>query len=243
MALLLGSAALAADPCAAPAAVWGRFPPLAESGRSIAFEHTLTVVALGSSSTEGTGASAPAMAYPAQLDSLLQRRLPDVRVSVLNKGVLGETVAQNLARLERDALAHGPDLVIWQVGTNDAFQHVDPAIVASQLREGIARIKARGSDVVLMESQFFPIRPPPPELSRMIETVRAVGRDAGVTVLPRYALMRHWLEAKQLPAEALVGADGLHMTDASYHCLAERVADLFPTASPAPLVHPVAAGP
>jgi hypothetical protein len=40
--------------------------------------------------------------------------------------------------------------------------------------------------------------------------------------------MEVWAERGLVPAEALVGPDGLHMTDESYRCLAERLADLFP---------------
>jgi acyl-CoA thioesterase-1 len=242
--LVLAGAARAADPCAAPASVWGPLPVLAQSAHAITMAHRLEVVALGSSSTAGTGASSPAMTYPAQLATLLRRRFPDVAIEVVNKGVPGETVGQNLARLERDVLALRPDLVIWQVGTNDALRGIDPATVAAQLKEGIARIEAGGGEVVLMEAQFFPNGPPSPAIAPMMAMVQATGHETGLAVLPRQALMRYWLESKQLPAEALVGRDGLHMTDVSYRCLAERIADLFP-AVPAeqPLLHAVAATP
>jgi hypothetical protein len=50
----------------------------------------LVVVAIGSSSTAGAGATAPDKAYPAQLEAALVRRLPPrVPVRVVNRGVNG----------------------------------------------------------------------------------------------------------------------------------------------------------
>jgi acyl-CoA thioesterase-1 len=81
----------------------------------------LRIVTLGSSSTEGIGASAPAMAYPAQLQRILDIRFPDARFKVINRGIAQEVVAGNLVRLDRDVLSLSPDLVIWKVGTNGAM--------------------------------------------------------------------------------------------------------------------------
>jgi acyl-CoA thioesterase-1 len=40
-------------------------------------------------------------------------------VNVINSGRVGDTIPDNLARFGRDVLAHTPDLVVWQLGTND----------------------------------------------------------------------------------------------------------------------------
>ena len=221
-------AARAASVCAAPAAVWGGFPQLARAQRKLRVEHRLTIVAVGSSSTQGVGASGPAKTYPAQLQKLLEARFPGAAIAVLNRGIGGETVAANLARFARDVLAAQPDLVIWQVGTNDALTGVAATTLRSQLLDGIARVRDVGADLVLMDPQ------PLPQAQReaAVEAVQAVlastARAAKVPLLPRHELMSYWLASGQIGAATLLGADGLHMTDASYRCLAERVADLLP---------------
>src|SRR5262245_52939107 len=50
----------------------------------------LTIVAIGSSSTAGAGASSEAAAYPSRLEALLRQRFPGRAVRVLNRGVNGE---------------------------------------------------------------------------------------------------------------------------------------------------------
>src|SRR2546430_2735722 len=58
----------------------------------------LKIVAFGSPSPAGTGASSPANAYPARLESELRLRLPNVEVVVLNRGIAGQDAQQMRAR-------------------------------------------------------------------------------------------------------------------------------------------------
>lgn len=232
--LLLGAAAPAlAVPtgtmpsCKATPAVWGGFPSLPRVAGVLAGPAPLTVVALGSSSTFGVGASAPDRTYPAQLQQILAAELAGRTVSVVNRGIGGETVADNLARIDRDVLALRPDLVIWQVGTNDALRAVPAEQLRADLVEGITRLRAAGADVVLLDPQ--PV--PDPAKEAAIERVRAVLLDVAhatkVVLLPRHELMMAWLASGEFTPKTLLGPDGLHMTDASYRCLALRIADLF----------------
>ena len=226
----LPASAGAAAACDAPSGVWGPFAPLERTQARLAATRSLKVVAVGSSSTYGTGATDREHSYPAQLARILRERFPQAKVEVINAGIGGETVARNLARFERDVLAHHPDLVIWQVGTNDAFQKKAVQEVYAGVQAGIRRVRATGAELVLMESQYFPERPETEALSQARTTIRQAAADAGVQFLPRYALMRHWIEAGLFKPATMLAADKIHMTDASYQCLAERVADLLPTA-------------
>jgi lysophospholipase L1-like esterase len=226
--LTVAAPSQARDICAADPAVWGAFPALPRATRALAAERRLIVVAVGSSSTEGIGASSPDRAYPAQLEALLRERFPDATVAVVNRGVGGETVAANLARLQTDAIDLGPDVVIWQVGTNDALLGVPAAELAAALQAGIGQLRAAGADVVLLGPQ--PVARP--DWESALVPVRGLLRDVATAsatpLLSRHRLMSHWLASGRFPPDALLGPDGLHMTDASYRCLAERIADLFP---------------
>ncbi|PSJ19753.1 GDSL family lipase, partial [Halomonas sp. ND22Bw] len=87
------------------------------------------IVAFGSSSTEGSGASSPSTTYPAQLQRDLAARLGAMgsvhsSVTVLNRGKGGDDSEAMARRLERDVLADKPDLVIWQTGSNDPMSGV-----------------------------------------------------------------------------------------------------------------------
>lgn len=206
-----------ADPGAASAVVLQRAILAADS---------LRIVCLGSSSTQGVGASGPAATYPARLGALLAKRLPGRPVEVVNKGIGGETVADNVARLGRDVALLKPGLVVWQVGTNDALRGLDPAVVRAGLLDGIARIRAAGAEVVLMDPQ--PLNHARGEaVAAMARLVREVAAEAKAPLLSRHAAMRRWLAEGAVTPASLYAPDGLHMADAGYDCLAQAVADLL----------------
>src|SRR5262245_21637352 len=122
------TAALSAPPAAATAprqptctvaAEKARFDlPLVRTARRLAAHQPIRIVALGSSSTFGAGASTSAASYPSRLADELTQRLPGHDITVLNRGVNGEEAADMLARLDTAVIAEKPDLVLWQVGSN-----------------------------------------------------------------------------------------------------------------------------
>src|SRR5215212_4559806 len=116
----------------------------------------IVIVALGSSSTEGAGATAPDRAYPARLQALLRRLLPEANLVVLNRGKGGQTADEMLARIDADVLAASPTLVIWQDGANAALRDMDPATFERLVDTGMRRILASGADLVLMDNQLAP---------------------------------------------------------------------------------------
>jgi lysophospholipase L1-like esterase len=178
----------------------------------------ITIVALGSSSTEGAGATAPEATYPSRLAAVLRAAWPDEPVTVLNKGVGGQLVDSVLARIDTDVLDEKPTLVIWQVGTNEELHGMDQAQFAAQLDEGVQRILASGADLVLMDSQIAP-RIRPDRLTVYDSIIAQEARTRHVPVFSRTALMREWQTAEP-PADNMIGADGLHHTDLGYACLA-----------------------
>ena len=62
------------------------------------------------------------MSYPSRLAVELKALFPRVAITVLNRGVSGETARDMLARFDRDVIAEKPDLVLWQVGTNSVLR-------------------------------------------------------------------------------------------------------------------------
>jgi hypothetical protein len=130
--------------------------PLPRTARRLAAGQPIKIVALGSSSTAGLGASSPSASYPSRLAVELTERFPGADVTVLNRGVNGEEAPGMLARLETSVIVENPDLVIWQLGTNWVLSDrpLDPR--ATAMHEGLARLKAIGADVVLIDPQFAP---------------------------------------------------------------------------------------
>jgi acyl-CoA thioesterase-1 len=91
------SAQAATYACADKAAVTRLSYPLSHMAQRIAARHSVTIVALGSSSTAGAGASGPAASYPNRLEAELKARFPGLAITVLNRGVNGDVAADMLA--------------------------------------------------------------------------------------------------------------------------------------------------
>jgi acyl-CoA thioesterase-1 len=103
------------------------------------------IVAFGDSYFSGYGLG-PTESFPVQFENALRKRGHDARV--VNEGVPGETIADGLARLDR-TLAKKPDLIILELGENDAEQGLDPAISRENLDTMLAKIRAAHVKVLL----------------------------------------------------------------------------------------------
>ena len=195
--------------------------PLTRFSIRLAAGLPIKIVAIGSSSTFGTGASAPDKSYPSQLKVELEHHFPGQPVSVVNRGVGGEESTDMLARFETGVIAEHPHLVIWQVGTNALLRDrpLDPRAVA--LHRGIARLQANRSDIVLMDPQYAPNVLAKTNRDATVAQIAQTAREEGIGLLRRYEMMRHWHEVEHLPFETFVTADGLHMNDWGYACLAK----------------------
>lgn len=195
----------------------------------------LTIVAIGSSSTFGAGASEPAMAYPSQLKRRLTARFPKTKIRVINRGVNGEVVADMIARFDRDVVALTPDLVVWQVGANSALRATHLEGYAKNLREGIRQAQAVGADVILMDPQYAPKVLDRPIVYPVLAETDAVARETGAGLFRRFEIMRHWVQGGFLTFPVILDADQVHLNDRGYGCIAETLADAIAAAAqPAP---------
>jgi lysophospholipase L1-like esterase len=117
----------------------------------------ITIVAVGSSSTAGAGATTSAAFYPSRLEALLQARFPHNSIRVINRGVNGEEEGDMLARFERDVIAEKPDLVLWQIGSNAVMRDRSLVMEEIVINVGVQRLSAR----VQMSCSWTRSIPPP----------------------------------------------------------------------------------
>jgi lysophospholipase L1-like esterase len=228
--------------CIAPADVARFNYSLRHAARRLASEGPLTIVAIGSSSTAGAGASSPAATYPSRLAVELKQRLPTHDITVLNRGVNGEETEDMMARFATDVVAAHPDLVLWQVGTNSVLRDHPLAPHSAQLHEGIDELKATGADVVLIDPQYAPKVLVKSETPGMVEQIAAAAKEENVDLFRRFAMMRNWFEVQHLPFDTFVSPDGLHMNDWGYACVAKLLASGIAEAATRPVASAAAHG-
>jgi acyl-CoA thioesterase I len=191
----------------------------------------LRVLAIGSSSTQGVGASAPAFSYPARLAADLAT-LWGIKAEVRNAGVGGEKASTTLLRLKAALGVGGTDLVLWQVGTNDAVDGADDARFRTTLVDGVAAAQAAHVPIILIDPQYFPSIK---NTARYESYVAMIG-DAGATrhapVFSRYAMMKAWEQKSAVELNGMLSPDGFHMSDHGYACLARALAGSIEQGAP-----------
>ena len=109
------------------------------------------LLAFGDSLTHGYGLAAGSE-FPVVLERALRKEGLDV--TVINAGVSGDTSSGGLARIGW-SLADNPDLVIVELGANDALRGIDPGLTERNLDQIISEFKA-GNVTVLLAGMLAP---------------------------------------------------------------------------------------
>lgn len=214
-------------PCLPPKGASKAMGSLPHVASKLVAGQPVVIVAFGSSSTAGFGASSPDFNYPNRLAAQLRRHYPTADITVINAGVGGEDAPEMMKRLQTQVIDVHPDLVIWQVGTNAVLRNLDPGETAKLVEDGISRIQAAGgADIVLVDPQYSPaVNQRKESAGKMVTLLGKVAELRHVGIFPRFEVMRDWHENQSIPVESFVIADGLHMNDWGYACFAQLLGD------------------
>ena len=175
-------------PCLPPKGGSKSMGSLPHVASKLAAGQPVVIIAFGSSSTAGYGATSPEFNYPNRLAAQLHRQYPTADITVINRGKGGEDAPEMMKRLQTSVIDMHPDLVIWQVGTNAVLRNLDPGETAKLVEEGIARIQAAGADVVLIDPQYSPrVNEHAESAGKMMKLLNKVAELRKVGIFPRFA--------------------------------------------------------
>ncbi|HYL24885.1 MAG TPA: arylesterase [Burkholderiales bacterium] len=160
------------------------------------------VLAFGDSLTYGTGA-AEAQSYPAQLESLIGRR-------VVRAGVPGEVTAQALERLPGALDEYAPRLLLLCIGGNDFLRRLPNEQAERNVRAMIELARRRGVDVLLIGTPEPGLLPSPPAFYAALAKQLRVPYEGSVIT--------------EVLKDARLKSDPIHPNAAGYRVIAERVA-------------------
>jgi acyl-CoA thioesterase-1 len=185
--------------------VWGLSAPSAAAAAE------WRILALGDSLTAGYGLAAED-GFARQLEAALDEA--GVNARVVNGGVSGDTSAGGLARADW-LLAEKPDLVIIELGANDALRGLEPADTRRNIDALVTKVKESGARVLLAGMMA------PPNLGREYA-------DAFNHVFPavakahKVALYPFFLDGVAADP-ALNQADGIHPNAKGVSVIVERM--------------------
>jgi acyl-CoA thioesterase-1 len=182
----------------------------------------LRILAIGSSSTWGVGATSSRKNYPSQLEGMLEKVLKDVPIEMINRGVSGETAGTTADRLRMEAALIKPDLVLWQVGTNDAVQRIPVEQFERTVGKTVAVLKRKKIDVVLVGLQYTPKYARDEHYFAIREALKRVAANQNVLYVRRYQAMEYIARTKA--SLRMMADDDFHLNDVGYQCMAEHIA-------------------
>ncbi len=233
----LAGPSLAADAepalsCQVPQELIAEGPHLAALAHRFEDKLPITIIAIGGASTAGTAAgNGEEYAYPQRLEKELRRRHPDNAIRVLNKGVPRQTTQEMVDRFARDVYAEEPSLVIWETGTSDAAQGIEVDVFANALRSGIAELRRRGSEIILMNMQYSRGTASVIDFAPYLDALQLTAEADEIYLFKRYEIMKYWSETGVLDFVDVPRMQRSRLAAEVYHCLALRLADAIDQAA------------
>jgi lysophospholipase L1-like esterase len=194
--------------------------PLPHVAAALQKRKAVKILAIGAAATAGQRGRRGG--HTKQIQEILENAIKGIDVVMINRGVSGELAADAAGRIKTAVALYEPDLVLWQVGTNDALAFVPIDELRRTITDTVRWLKEHNVDVVLAGLQFVSQMEQDDHYRAVRELIRKVGADENVVVVRRS-------EAMRLLAHSEQGGGGLFpeefaQTEAGYACLAEYFA-------------------
>jgi len=201
----------------------GEFPsadtPLPNSAAALRDRKQLKILAIGASSASMLGGTRDSMPL---LEQILERSIKGLDVEIINRGVSGELAESAATRLKIEVALTEPDLVLWQVGTNDAFAQVPVEEFQETVGGMVKWLKEHNVDVILVGLHYMRQLATDPHYQALRASLQRIAAAENVLRITRS-------EAKSVLSRAQ-GEGGLPdpgdfaRTEAGYNCMAQYVA-------------------
>ncbi len=194
--------------------------PLPHVAAALRTRKQIRILAIGASASAGRRSIRGG--YPGDARKILQQAIKGLDVVTINRGVSGELAAQAAVRIRTEVALTEPDLLLWQVGTNDALAYVPLDELEVSIVDTVHWLKEHNVDVVLVGLQYVDRMEQDAHYKAVRELVRKIAARENVMIV-RYP------EARRLLSQAADSGGGLfpeefERSEAGYVCLAEYLA-------------------
>ena len=219
------------DACGAPAEFTTADESMSQLAASIAAGGPVDVLAVGSATTVGTVnvndaqiTPPPGASFPWQMVAALHKAVPKVQFRLTVRGGRGMTAEEMLPLLEEALKKQRYPLVLWQTGTVEAVRGLRPDGLLEVLHNGAERVRDEGGDLVLIDPQFSRFLRANTDLDPYEGALQQVATMPGVTLFPRFELMRNWANDGRIDLERTAKADRDKALDQLHKCLGQALA-------------------
>lgn len=194
--------------------------PLPNSSLALQKDRKLTILAIGASSTAVLGSNREGS--PPLLEQILERAIKGLDVEIINRGFSGELAQAAGQRLRVEVALNHPDIVLWQVGTNDAFAQVPVEEFEATVAETVRWLKEHQVDVILVGLHYMKQLATNEYYQAIRASLNRITTTENVMRITRYEAMEFLAQtARENGANQ---ARDFGFSEAGYNCMAQYVA-------------------
>ena len=205
--------------CRVPGSKLYTLAPLIAIRAALEEKRPVKVLALGPSSAGGFGPGSSSFFYPFRLEGEMEKFLSGVDVEIEQRSLPGEITADAFDRFSALLTEINPDLLVWQVGTDDALAKADVESFTTALNQVLEWLAKHSIDVVLVEPSYHAALASDEHYKGLVSAIQNSARENNVPLVLRFEAMRFLSQQKTEAAKTQ-----FRLKDLGYRCLAEHVA-------------------
>ena len=193
--------------------------PLPNSAAALQQRKRIKILAIGASSTAVLG---PGRNGTPLLERILEHTIKGLDVEIVNRGFSGELAEAAGARIKIEVALNQPDLVLWQVGTNDAFAQVPVDEFELSVGATLRWLKEHDVDVILIGLHYAKRLAKDEHYQAIRKSLRRVALAENVLRIGRYEAME--VLARTVASGTRPELGDFDLTEAGYNCMAQYIA-------------------
>lgn len=193
--------------------------PLPNSALALQRDKKITILAIGASSAAVLGGS---RGETPMLEQILEKTIKGLDVEIINRGFSGELAEAAGQRLKIEVALNHPNIVLWQVGTNDAFAQVPVDEFEASVTTTVRWLKEHNIDVILVGLHYLKHLAKDQHYQAIRTSLRRIIAAENVMRIGRYEAME--VLDRTLRENARLEPGDFGLTEQGYNCMAQYVA-------------------
>ena len=194
--------------------------PLPNSASALQARKKIKILAIGASSAAVLGAGRGGS--PPLLERILERAIKGLDVEIINRGFSGELAEAAGERLKIEVALNHPDIVLWQVGTNDAFAQVPVETFQLSVSNTVRWLKSHKIDVILVGLHYIKQLAKDENYQAIRDSLRKVASTENVLRIGRYEAME--VLSRTMQANGELHPEDFGLSETGYNCMAQYIA-------------------
>ncbi len=194
--------------------------PLPNSALALQKHQKLKILAIGASAAAVLGMSHDG--NPPLLEQILERNIKGLDVEIINRGFSGELAEAAGERLKLEVALNEPNLVLWQVGTNDAFAQVPVENFERSVVSTVRWLKEHNVDVILVGLHYMKQLAKNEHYQAIRTSLQRITTAESVQRITRYEAME--VLSRTMRENGRPEPRDFGLNEAGYNCMAQYVA-------------------